>query len=66
MWSLIIEVGDGGFFFFFWRIFATWRQNKMAGESNKGISEIFFKNQFGEFSQPGDKKKGWRIQQRDF
>ncbi len=38
----------------------------MAGESNKGISEIFFKNQFGEFSQPGDKKKGWRIQQRDF
>jgi hypothetical protein len=46
------------FFFFFWRIFATWRQNKMAGESNKGISEIFFKNQFGEFSQPGDKKKG--------
>jgi len=68
MWSLIIEVGDSGFFFlfFFGRFFSTWRQNKTAGESNKGISEIFFKNQFGEFSQPGDKKKGWRIQQRDF
>jgi hypothetical protein len=29
--------------FFLWRIFATWRQRKRAGESNKGIFENFFK-----------------------
>jgi hypothetical protein len=29
--------------FFFWWIFATWRQKKRAGESNKGIFEILKK-----------------------
>jgi hypothetical protein len=28
---------------FLWQIFATWQQKKRAGESNKGIFEIFFK-----------------------
>jgi hypothetical protein len=30
------------FFFFLWRIFATWRQKKRAGESKKGNFGNFF------------------------
>jgi hypothetical protein len=30
------------------------------------VISVFYFCFWGEFSQPGDKKKGWRIQQRDF